>query len=94
MGVAFKRVVRRRAGAGLGLGHAGDAFQGVQVGVGDVAVVDDLLGEGHEIGRVADLGANGAGLGEGDQVLVEAQADEPENLVLHGGPAWPAQAVW
>ncbi len=80
-----ERIVGGRARLGFGQGEAGNAFEhGV---IFDVAVVDELLREVHQVGAVAELAANGFGLLRGDQVLVKAEADKPTDLILHGRKA-------
>ncbi len=75
----------RRALLALGHGEAGDPLE--RGDVVHVAVVDQLLREVADLGRVADFGAHGEALLEVDQAGVEAEADKPEYVGIHAGAA-------
>jgi len=65
----------------LGDGEAGEFLE--EGDIGDEAVVDDFLGEVHELGLGAEGVAQGAALAGAEQLLVEGEAGEPTDFRFH-----------
>ena len=81
--VVGERVAERRGLLALVHGQARDFFEGVDVL--DITLVDEPLGKSSDIRVIPDRGADGVGVLASEKALVNAEADQPENVVGHAG---------
>ena len=70
-----QRIVGGRAGLAFDEGEAGDFFQGGELFVGDMTVVDEFLGEIHQLGGRGEGVADGECVFEGEKPLIKTKTD-------------------